>query len=391
MSRDDLLGLQRPGRLEAERVLLSPGGDLRPPGGPVGERPALEAPQEPLEGEAGVAPHREVRPDAGVLQLRGVELQARDASIGREALGEAAGLAHVQPRAHGDDEVGALDGESRALVAGVAVEPEREWRGGGEGAEPQQALGDRDLAELSHRPQRVLGAGEQRALAGEQDWALASEEPVRELVEAGRVGRAGGLSRRRLQGARPRLSALHVHGQIHQHRPRAALGGDGEGHGQDLPELVGVARKELGLGDGLQECDRVHLLEPALPHRAVAAQVAGAHLAGEEHEGRGVEVGVGDHRRDVGHPGAAGDHGHLRLAGQARHGQRRVAGALLVPAHEELHLRRLERVEDGRDGPAGVDEDAPQPASDDGLRDDLGAEHGSSFERVSRGIGRRSR
>ena len=74
----------------------------------------------------------------------------------------------------------------------------------------------------------------------------------------------------------------------------------------------------------------------------VGADQVGRHLAGDAHDRRRVEVGVGDRRDQVGRAGAGGGDGDAHLAGGARVALRHVAGALLV-AHQVVADRCARR------------------------------------------------
>ena len=253
-----------------------------------------------------------------MVELGGVGLDAHDRRLRRERCGLAAGLADVEPRADDEHDVGVLDRQARVLVAGVAVEAERQRVVAGQRAEPEQAVRDRDAA-LAHEPAQLLGrACQQNALARDDQRPLRAGQR-----RGGRVERLGGDRRRRALALRRLgglvdLAALDVHRQVDDHRPGATLARGPERALDRRRHLVRMPRQDLLLGDRAHQRDRVDLLEAALAHRQVAAHVAGADLPGADDQRRGVEVRVGDGGDEVRHARAGGDEHDLRPPAQSR-------------------------------------------------------------------------
>ncbi len=178
--------------------------------------------------------------------------------------------------------------------------------------------GDRAAADVEHRP---LG-GEHRL--GRGDDLLGVAVP-RRLV-AGDVGlaRIGEVEARQ----------LHVLRHVDQHRAGAARAGDVERLLEHLRQVGDVLHEPGVLDDRHRDALDVGLLE------GVGADQVRRHLAGDAHDRRRVEVGVGDRRHEVGRAGAGGRDGDAHLAGRTRVALRHVAGALLV-AHQEVADRVL--------------------------------------------------
>ena len=142
---DHLLRLERPVGDDRQRVLAPPRRDLLVPrrevrpGRPTAPA-ARRAPSRASPKTAMSVRTREWSSSAGSASTR--TIVAPGANVGDLA----AGLADVEPRADDEHDVGVLDRQARVLVAGVAVEAERQRVVAGQRAEPQQAVRDRDAA-----------------------------------------------------------------------------------------------------------------------------------------------------------------------------------------------------------------------------------------------------
>ena len=144
----------------------------------------------------------------------------------------------------------------------------------------------------------------------------------------------------------------HVLGQVDQHRTGPPGPGDMEGLVDGLGQLVDVLHQVVVLGAGPGDADDVHFLE------GVVADQGGGHLAGDDHDGDGVQVGRSDAGHRVGGPGAGGHQGHAHLAGGPGIAVRRMDRGLLVAHQDMLDLRRPgELVIDVQDHAPGVAED----------------------------------
>ena len=116
----------------------------------------------------------------------------------------------------------------------------------------------------------------------------------------------------------------HILGDVHQHRALAAGLGNAESGPHGVGQLLHMPHNKVVLGDGHGDAGDENFLE------AVLADIAGAHVAGEGHQGHAVHIGGGDAGDQVGGAGAAGGQHHAGAAGGPGVAVRRVAGALLV-------------------------------------------------------------
>ena len=148
------------------------------------------------------------------------------------------------------------------------------------------------------------------------------------------------------------LAQGDVDGDVDDHRAGTPGRGDVEGLVDD-PRQVGRVLDEVGvLDDRQRDAGDVGLLE------GVGADEVAAHLPGDGHQRRRVEVGGGDAGDEVGGAGAAGRRADAHLAGGAGVAVGGVRRALLV-AHQ--HVAQLLGVVEGvverdRDA-AGIAED----------------------------------
>ena len=132
---------------------------------------------------------------------------------------------------------------------------------------------------------------------------------------------------------------LHdVLGQLDVGRAGLLALGDLERLAHHLGDDVGVVQARVPLGDGRHHAHQVDVLVRLLVH---ALQVA---LAGERHQRRAVQVGVGHRGGQVQRAGAERAQAHAGVAGQAAVGVGHVAAALLVADGDEVDRRARERL-----------------------------------------------
>ena len=112
------------------------------------------------------------------------------------------------------------------------------------------------------------------------------------------------------------------------------------------------------LRDGLSHADEVHFL------KGIRTQGADGHLAGDDHDGRRVQHGIGHARQGVGGAGTAGHQGHAYPTRHAGIALGSMSGALFV-AHQDVVKGFLlsarivvESIIHRHDGAAGVTEDS---------------------------------
>ena len=139
----------------------------------------------------------------------------------------------------------------------------------------------------------------------------------------------------------------HVLGDVDEDGPGPAARRDVEGLPHDPAEVLPVGDEVVVLGDRARDADDVRLLE------GVVADHVARDLAGDDHEGDGVEVRRCQARDRVGGTGAARDEAHPAPARRSRVPVRGVHGALLVARENEPdRLLPVQRVEHGYDDAA---------------------------------------
>ena len=370
------------GALVAQAVAPAPCLDPAPPGRQrlaIG-RGAARLPRgvEGVEREAGVADdghvHRHVLVDG-----RGVDV---DLHLGRAAreIGEPAGHAVVEARAHGDHQI-ALGHRHVGLVGAVHPEhPEEQVVGPRIAAEPHQRVGDGVAGAPHQRRQarRRLRPGVDDAAAGVEERAPGRGQQFDRALDRVRVGLAPGpvggmrhaVARRRavaIAGDIGRPGHDHVLGQVHDHGAGPAGGRDVIGLADRPAESVDLLHQIVVLGAGPGDADRVGFLE------GVVADHVGRHLPGQADHRDAVHERVGEPGDAVGGAGARGDQHRAHLAGGARIALGRVDGALLVPHQDVAQLVLLEDgVVDRQDRAAGIAEHHVHAEIDQSADDQLG-------------------
>jgi len=136
------------------------------------------------------------------------------------------------------------------------------------------------------------------------------------------------------------------------------------------------------LGARAGDADGVGLLE------GVRADQVGGDLAGDDHQGDGVQQGVDDAGDGVGGPGAGGHQAHARLAGGAGVALGRMGRALFVAHQDVMQARLVEQgVVDRQDRAARIAEDGVYALIHQGAHDDLGARQGLNLRFGVEGLG----
>ncbi len=160
-----------------------------------------------------------------------------------------------------------------------------------------------------------------------------------------------------------------VLGQVDQDRSRPPGGGDVEGGGDHLRDVIDVLDEPVVLGDAHGDAGDVALLE------GVGSDGTRRHLTGHDDQRRRVHVGVGERRHDVGGARAARHHGDAGTAGGHGVPLGHVTGALLVADQDVADGRVDDRVVDGQDGAAGQAEHDVDPLHLEALDEGLGPGH----------------
>ncbi len=317
----------------------------------------VDGPDHLLDDEAAVADNRHVRP-AHLAELGGVDVDMDDLGLRREAR-RPPGHPVVEAAAEGDQQIGLLHGGDGGVVAVHARHAEAQRVVVGEGPPSHQGGDHVDPGQLRQLPQGLGGPGLEDPAAGVDDRAPALAQKPGRLPDHARVA-AGGRPVARQRGhhlvvlrPRPLGGGLQdVLRHVHQHRPRAARGGDVERLADDEGDLVGVHHQLVVLGDRTGDTDGVALLE------GVRADARARHLTGHRHQRDGVHVGVAQRGHQVGGAGAARHHGHPGAPGHVGVPLGHVAGSLLVP-DEDVPNGRVE------DGVVGREDGAARQAEDD--------------------------
>ncbi|RPK42869.1 hypothetical protein EES39_20180 [Streptomyces sp. ADI92-24] len=313
----------------ADRVGVAPAVEVLPPGGVVAGVAlgvlGLDRLDEVGDDLAGVTDDRHVG-GAVLADLRRVDVRVHDLGVRGEAV-QLAGDPVVEPGPQGDEQVGLLqrgDGGDRTVHTGhshvqrVAV---------GEGAERHQCGGDGRSGQLGQHLEFGGGPGLHDAAADIQHGALGLDDELGGLADLLGVRLGDGPVAGQVLGRRPAEGGLRLErvlGDVDQDRSRTAGGGDVEGLGDRVRDVLRLGDQEVVLGDRHRDADDVRFLE------GVGADGGGGHLTGDRDDRHRVQVGVGDRRDQVGRAWAARRHADADLAGGLRVAGGRVAGALLV-------------------------------------------------------------
>ena len=132
---------------------------------------------------------------------------------------------------------------------------------------------------------------------------------------------------------------------------------------------AGDLEPRIPLGQRTHRLDDVHILMRFLVDAVPAA------LAGDGHQRRPVEVGIGDPGGEIGGARAQRREAHPRAAGEPAPGVRHEGGALLVPRGDELDPRIHQGVDDVEDLLAGHAEDVAHPLVLQTPRNDVAGLH----------------
>ena len=231
--------------------------------------------------------------------------------------------------------------------------------GGGHGAVQRLV----ELAELLHS---ALGAND--AAAHQDEGTLCLLDHVQQLVQIGQIGigglelmlgaaqqagdAAGLVMLTQRQGLVVGISGGDILQNVDVYR---AGTGNGKGLAYHVGQLVCVLDQEIALGNGHGDAGDINLLEGVLADQILC------HVAGDEHNGGGVQIGGGDAGDQVGGAGAGCGETDAHLAGGAGITVRSVRSALLVGGEDVLDLLavavQLKLIVDVQDGTARIAED----------------------------------
>ena len=144
--------------------------------------------------------------------------------------------------------------------------------------------------------------------------------PVDEVVSGLVLGR----ERHHRLGNIRTFGHLHILGNVNEHGAGAAGFGNLERLPDGVGQLLHIGDKVIVLGDGDGDAGNVDLLE------AVPTNQAGGDVAGDGHQGDGIQHGRGDAGDQIGCAGAGRGDDNTHLAGDAGIAVGRMGSALLV-------------------------------------------------------------
>lgn len=352
-------------------VLLGDAGELLAPLG-VGvalDRACFQQRVDPFQSRPRLGGQGDVRvlvlPDLGR-----VDVDVHDASPCGEQL-QLARHAVVEADAHGEQQVGAVDGRVGRDGAVHAQHLQRERVRLRVHAQAHQRLRDRDprpgdeLAELGARVEAAPAAVEHRLPRAPQrvDHGL-------QRLERGRRGQPRDVpgDRHPLAPVRHRQRLLHVLGHVDEHGARAAGAREEERLLHHARQVGDVHHQVVVLGDLPRDLDDGRLLE------RVRANHAARDLPRDGDERHRVQERVGEARHEVGGPRARGRDADADVAGGLGVPLGREDLTLLVPAQDVAHSGRAgQRLVDLERGPPGVAERDGHALALQGLHEDVGA------------------
>ena len=252
-----------------------------------------------------------------------------------------------------DQQIGSLHGLVGRQVAMHAEHAQIIGMAGRNRADALECRYDGDATGTGIFAERIHGPGDADAAARIQDRTLRLlQQPAgkRELLRI----RSAEVRRLHLEDRRNAGHGVgHVLGQIHQHRPRAALGGDVEGLTDDPRDIFGAADQEAVFHDRHRDAEDVHFLERVCPHYRCR------HLSSDSHYRHRVHESIGDACHQVGGAGAGRGHTDAGLAGHPGEAVGRQHCTLLV-AGQHMPDRRVEQgIVDRHDRPSRIPEDHP--------------------------------
>ncbi len=270
----------------------------------------------------------------------GVDVDVDYGGVGAE-LGHVVGDAVIEAGTHGEDKIRVVHG----LVGFEgAVHPQHADKlrmDAGKGPQPHQGGGHRQVQQLCQLGHQMIRIGVDGAAAHIHHRALGIHQQLGRPLDLALVARLG-----RVVGAQgDRLGilvgefffrVLHIFGQIHHHRPRAAAGGNVVGLLDGLGNIARLLAQEAVLHHRAGDTDHVGLLERILTDHA------GRHLAGEDHQRNGIHIGGGNTGNAVGRSRARRYQHSPHLAGGTGVAVSHVNRGLLVPHQDMLHLAVFE-------------------------------------------------
>ena len=240
-------------------------------------------------------------------------------------------------------------------------------------------MDDGHLGELNEAAKRVYRVRAAHAATRKNQRALGREQGIADH-ESEAIGNDSG----------PKLAndglwrsfhfgALHIHRNVDEHRAGPPRYRDHKGLVEHRRNFALVFHAKNALRYRLGHRDNVGLLEAKLAHHTVALLLVAVHLPGDKDGRRGIEVGAGYARKQVGRARAAGRHrdgGHL---GKPAAAFGRKGRALLMPhADDGRRATQVDRVEHVGDHAAHQLEHSRHLLHSKRLSDIVGSLHGST-------------
>ncbi len=266
----------------------------------------------------------------------GIDIDVHYGGIGTK-LGHVVGDAIIEAGTHGKNQIRIV----HCLVGFEgAVHPQHADKlrmGAREGSQPHQGGGHRQVQQLGQLGHQMIRIGIDGTAAHVHHRALGIYQQFGGPLDLALVSGLGRIVGAQRDGLGILIGeflfrVLHVFGQIHHHRPRAAAGGNVVGLLDGIGNVAGFLAQEAVLHHRTGDADHVGLLECILPDHA------GRYLTGQDHQGDGVHVGGRDPRDAVGRARTRGHQHCAHLAGGAGVTVRHMHRGLLVPHQDMLHL-----------------------------------------------------
>ena len=330
---NDLLWLDQGGMgFISQTIAGAPLGDLAPP---VRQRLLVVVEAALADHFQHLLQHGFHRADDGHVGLHrlgdggGVYVDVNYGGVGTE-LGHVVGHAVIKAGTHGEDEIRVVHCLVRFEGTMHAQHADELRMGTGEGPQPHQGGGYRQVQQLGQLGHQMIRTGIDGAATHVHDGALRLHQQLGSPLDLALVSGLGRIVGAQRDGLGILIGeflfrVLHVFGQIHHHGPRAAAGGYVVGLLDGLGNVAGFLAQEAVLHHRTGDADHVGLLERILPDHA------GRHLAGQDHQRDGIHVGGRDPRDAVGGAGTRGHQHSAHLAGGAGVTVRHVHSGLLMP------------------------------------------------------------
>ena len=265
----------------------------------------------------------------------------------------------IKTHAHGNEQVGFLNGVVDPSFAVHTHHAEVEGIIGRKAADAEECHGHRIIAGVDELLKGAHRAGNHDAMAGENDGAFGGVQHLHGAVEFCLVmivaPALGGEFWHRRFPVEFSGSLLRVLGNVDKDRAGTSTLGDQEGFTESARNILHFGDHHVVLGDGHGDSGDVDFL------KCVGAQDFAADLPGYANDRRRVQHGRGDTGNHVGGARTGCGHGDADPTAGAGVTIGHMCGALFVPHQDVVQLRFTERVIDRKNGAAGIAEDLANP------------------------------